>query len=105
MDDSVTEVQVKVLFFAKARELTGRKECYITVPQKLSYTDLLVKVINQFNLESIRDILILAVNEEFVPLNRILIFSEKDEIAVIPPLSGGLSHFKYESVTQQLRNI
>ncbi|KOX71042.1 Molybdopterin synthase sulfur carrier subunit [Melipona quadrifasciata] len=105
MDDSVTKVQVKVLFFAKARELTGRKECYITVPQKLSYTDLLVKVINQFNLESIRDILILAVNEEFVSLDRVLIFSEKDEIAVIPPLSGGLSHFKYESVTQQLRNI
>ena len=105
MGDSVTEIQVKVLFFAKARELTGRKECYIAVPQKLSYTDLLVKIINQFNLESIRDILILAVNEEFVPLDRILIFSEKDEIAVIPPLSGGLSHFKYEYVIRLLRNI
>lgn len=93
MDDSVVEIQVKILFFAKARELTGEKECFIIVPRKLSYTDLIDKVINSFKLESIRDTLILAVNEEFIPSDAILVLSEKDEIAVIPPLSGGLFCF------------
>lgn len=95
MDNSIIEIQVKVLFFAKAREITGKKEWYIVVPQKLSYTDLVDKVITHFNLENIRDTLILAVNEEFVPLNSTLILSQKDEIAVIPPLSGGLIFICY----------
>ncbi|XP_076757018.1 molybdopterin synthase sulfur carrier subunit-like isoform X2 [Xylocopa sonorina] len=89
MDESAVETQVKVLFFAKARELTGKKECYITVSRKLSYADLLNKIISQFKLESIRDSLILAVNEEFVSSDATLTLSEKDEIAIIPPLSGG----------------
>lgn len=89
MDDSAVETQVKILFFAKAREIIGRKECYITVPRSVSYTNLTDKIIGQFKLESIRDTLILAVNEEFIPSDRILTLSEKDEIAVIPPLSGG----------------
>lgn len=91
MDNSIIEIQVKVLFFAKAREITGKKEWYIVVPQKLSYTDLIDKVITHFKLETIRDTLVLAVNEEFVPLDSTLVLSQKDEIAVIPPLSGGLS--------------
>ncbi|KOC61974.1 Molybdopterin synthase sulfur carrier subunit [Habropoda laboriosa] len=90
MDDSTVETQVKILFFAKARELTGKKECYITVPKKLSYNNLRDRVISQYKLEDIRDTLILAVNEEFVSSNATLVLSEKDEIAVIPPLSGGL---------------
>ena len=89
MGDSAGEVQVKILFFAKARELTGKQKCYITIPQRLSYVDLVDKVISQFKLESIRDTAILAVNEEFVSSDTTLVFSEKDEIAVIPPLSGG----------------
>lgn len=93
MGDSAAEAQVKILFFAKARELTGKKECRITVPRRLSYVDLIDKVIGQFELERIRDTLILAVNEEFVPSDATLSLSEKDEIAVIPPLSGGSSNF------------
>lgn len=93
MDDSTAETQVKILFFAKAREITGKKECRITVPRRLSYFDLVDKVIDRFELESIRDTLILAVNEEFVPVDAALELSEKDEIAVIPPLSGGLFYF------------
>ncbi|XP_026670850.1 molybdopterin synthase sulfur carrier subunit isoform X2 [Ceratina calcarata] len=89
MDDGVVETKVKILFFAKAREITGRKEAYITVPQKLSYTDLKNKVIGQFDLQVIRDTLILAVNEAFVSSDAIVEFTENDEIAVIPPLSGG----------------
>ncbi|EFN64526.1 hypothetical protein EAG_04071 [Camponotus floridanus] len=63
MDNNTDEkIQITVLFFAKARELTGK---------------------------TIRNQLILAVNEEFVIPNSILALSEKDKIAIIPPLSGG----------------
>jgi molybdopterin synthase catalytic subunit len=90
MDETVKQIEVKVLFFAKARELTGTKECKIYIPRELSSTNLLDKIIHTFKLESIRSQIILALNEEFVVPNSTLILSEKDEIAVIPPLSGGL---------------
>ncbi|KAH0953125.1 hypothetical protein HN011_004696 [Eciton burchellii] len=89
MDETVKQIEVKVLFFAKARELTGTKECKIYIPRELSSTNLLDKIIHTFKLESIRSQIILALNEEFVVPNSTLILSEKDEIAVIPPLSGG----------------
>lgn len=94
MDEIITFVQTTVLFFAKARELAGTKESKIHIPTKLTTTDLLEKIICDFNLESIRNQIILAVNEEFVASDTILELSEKDRIAVIPPLSGGLFNNK-----------
>lgn len=92
MDNTETQIETTVLFFAKARELTGCKECKLCVPKTLSSTQLFDKIIRTFGqLESIRNQIILAVNEEFVIPNSILVLSEKDKIAIIPPLSGGLS--------------
>ncbi|KYM85081.1 Molybdopterin synthase catalytic subunit [Atta colombica] len=85
-----TEIQATILFFAKARELVGSKECKLSIQKKLSSADLFDKIVHAFDLESIRNQIILAVNDEFVVPNSILILSENDKIAVIPPLSGGL---------------
>ncbi|KYN42897.1 Molybdopterin synthase catalytic subunit [Trachymyrmex septentrionalis] len=85
-----TEIQATILFFAKARELVGCKECKLSIQKKLSSADLFDKIVHAFELESIRNQIILAVNDEFVVPNSILILSENDKIAVIPPLSGGL---------------
>lgn len=82
-------MEVKILFFAKARELVGFKECKIVLPNKLSYTELLDTVVTLFHLEDIRETLILAVDEEFALQDSIIELSQKNEIAVIPPLSGG----------------
>jgi molybdopterin converting factor subunit 1 len=82
--------RIKILFFAKARELSGLKESELTVPVVISFTELKAQVIKVFNLETIRDIVLLTVNEEFVEPNASLYLTEKDEIAVIPPLSGGI---------------
>lgn len=94
--DCNTDVQVQttILFFAKAREITGCKEREFYVTRKLSSADLFDKIICTFELESIRDQIILAVNEELIVPDSILVLSEKDKIAVIPPLSGGLSNNK-----------
>lgn len=81
---------VKVLFFAKARELAGLKESQLEIPASVSSTELKARVIQGFNLESIQDIVILALNEEFIEPNVVLNLRERDEIAVIPPLSGGI---------------
>lgn len=94
MDEIIPHIQATILFFAKARELSGTKECKIRIPRRLSSTDLLEKIISDFKLESIRNQIILAVNEEYVVADTILELSEKDKIAVIPPLSGGLSNNK-----------
>ncbi|KYN28718.1 Molybdopterin synthase catalytic subunit [Trachymyrmex cornetzi] len=85
-----TEIQATILFFAKARELVGCKECKLSIQKTLSSADLFDKIVHAFELESIRNQIILAVNDEFVVPNSILILSENDKIAVIPPLSGGL---------------
>lgn len=94
MDESEV-VSVKILFFAKARELSSVKESKLTIPKEITYDNLRDKIVSEFNLGSIRENLILALNEDFVAENVKLNLSEKDEIAVIPPLSGGSYSFLY----------
>lgn len=89
MDDSTYPIHVTVLFFAKARELVGIKEIKITVPNKILAADLLELIVTTYGLESIKDTVILAVNEGYVASDVKLQLSENDVIAIIPPLSGG----------------
>ena len=100
-------VRVKVLFFAKARELAGLRESELVLPADVTSSELKARVLADFNLESIKDVVNLAVNEEFVEPDIKLSLTEKDEIAVIPPLSGGtlllllLNSIKYKSFYTQ----
>lgn len=91
MSTSGDTVLVKILFFAKARELSGCKETNIHLPVVLSAADLKDRLVEDYNLQSIKEVVILAVNEEFVELESEVKLREKDEIAIIPPLSGGES--------------
>ena len=88
MDESA-HVTVKILFFAKARELSGIKECNLMIAQEIKSNILRERIVSEFHLESIQDNLILALNEDFVTEDVELKLLEEDEIAVIPPLSGG----------------
>ncbi|XP_049878248.1 molybdopterin synthase sulfur carrier subunit-like [Pectinophora gossypiella] len=82
-------VTVKILFFARSKDLAGTREGTITLPKKLSYQQLLNIVIEKYNLGSIRNNILLAKNEEVCEETRDIEISETDNIAVIPPLSGG----------------
>lgn len=86
-------VEVKLLFFAKSRELAGNiSSTRIQVPASITCADLLTLICDTFNLGLIRDNIILAVNEQYCyDPNQVLNFTTagNDEIAVIPPLSGG----------------
>jgi molybdopterin converting factor subunit 1 len=82
-------VEIQVLFFAKARELCGEKESQLLVPSTVSYNNLLDQIVKKFSLESIRNNLILAINEEYATAGSVVQLKEGDKVAVIPPLSGG----------------
>lgn len=89
MDGTLRYSRVKILFFAKARELTDLNETLVVLPASISYPSLLDTIVRQFGLDSIRDTVILSVNEQYVASDVPLTLADGDEIAVIPPLSGG----------------
>jgi molybdopterin synthase catalytic subunit len=87
----VSVVEIQVLFFAKAKELSGKKESQLLIPSTTSYDNLLDEIVKKFSLEPIRDHLILAINEEYATSGSEVQLKEGDQVAVIPPLSGGNS--------------
>lgn len=82
-------VEVTVLFFAKAKELAKKQKAVVTVPSNILCYQLLEKIVENFTLHEIKNNLILAINEEFCNISDKLVLKQGDEVAVIPPLSGG----------------
>ncbi|XP_039757743.1 molybdopterin synthase sulfur carrier subunit-like [Pararge aegeria] len=82
-------VPVKLIFFAQSRELAGVRQTTINLPTKIAYQQLLNLIANRYNLESIKNNILLAKNEEVISDNCDIELRESDNIAVIPPLSGG----------------
>lgn len=82
-------VQITVLFFAKAKEITGKPKAPLTVPNLIRCDHLLNAIVEEFSLEPIKDNVIIAHREEFCELTSEVHLNEGDEVAVVPPLSGG----------------
>ncbi|XP_063387466.1 molybdopterin synthase sulfur carrier subunit [Cydia fagiglandana] len=82
-------VNVKLLFFAQSKELAGTKETSILLPKKISYQQLLNIITENYNLQAIKNNILLAKNEEVCDESVDIEINERDHIAVIPPLSGG----------------
>lgn len=82
-------VTVKLLFFAQSKELAGVRETFINLPRKISYCQLRDFIIDKYNLGVIKQNILLAKNEEVCDEAVDIEIQEKDNIAVIPPLSGG----------------
>ncbi|XP_069780435.1 molybdopterin synthase sulfur carrier subunit [Narcine bancroftii] len=83
--------KVTVLYFAKSAELSGIHSQVLSVPQQLTSLQLWQEIVKRHpRLGTIRDHVILAVRQEYIVLGDQLLFLEPgDEIAVIPPISGG----------------
>lgn len=86
-----TMVTIKLLFFAKARELVNKAEENLNICACKSGSDMIQLILNTYpDLSVIGKSFILAHNEEYITDSEELIhFKDGDEIAVIPPLSGG----------------
>lgn len=86
--DNSTAIKIKVLFFAKARDLTGMPEFFLEVPSGTTAQDCLTKLFNEFpSLEELKGCMALALNEEYAPEHAVV--NDRDELALIPPISGG----------------
>ena len=84
-------MKVKVLLFAKAREIVGRPEIEVELEgETTTHAALLSKIGSEAfpALEPILSVCILAINQEYSTDSNNLIRSS-DEVALIPPISGG----------------
>lgn len=84
-------VCVKLLFFAKSRELAGISECDVNLPKTILYPDLIEYLSKTYNLRSLNSTFLIALNSEYCDESSTspLDLSAGDELAVIPPISGG----------------
>ncbi|PKU68250.1 molybdopterin synthase sulfur carrier subunit isoform X1 [Dendrobium catenatum] len=86
--NSEPSVKIEVLFFAKAREITGLPDISLQVPPSSSAGDCLKILLTKFpRLEEICNSIVFALNEEYAPDS--IILKNGDELAIIPPISGG----------------
>lgn len=88
MGEIVTAIRVKVLFFGRLKDITGRAEDSLEIPQAASIEELFARcTAGQPELARYRSSLVASRNQEFAAWNTRL--SAGDEVAFLPPVSGG----------------
>uniref|UniRef100_A0A6I8PI06 Molybdopterin synthase sulfur carrier subunit n=2 Tax=Ornithorhynchus anatinus TaxID=9258 RepID=A0A6I8PI06_ORNAN len=90
-EDKMVLSPVTVLYFAKSAELAGVRSETISVPQEIKSLQLWEEIESRHpRLADVRDQVIFAVRQEYVQLgDQVLLLQPGDEIAIIPPISGG----------------
>jgi molybdopterin converting factor subunit 1 len=86
----MTIVRVKVLFFGMLKDIVGRAEDHIEVADGARLESVFTRYARQFpRLTDLESSIVLALNQEF--RDRSAAIREGDEIAFLPPVSGGSS--------------
>jgi len=83
-------MRVVCLFFAKSREIAGVSDKEYNIPEGTTSTQLIDIVLA--DIPALRDTLqvsLLAVNLEYLERGQSITLHQNDEIAIIPPISGG----------------
>lgn len=81
-------MQVEVLFFALAREKAGRSTAAFALDDAATVAELWRAIVHEHpGLEPLGSSVSFAVNQEYADRRRVL--RDGDEVAVIPPVSGG----------------
>ncbi|XP_043241725.1 molybdopterin synthase sulfur carrier subunit-like isoform X2 [Amphibalanus amphitrite] len=81
---------VTLLLFAKARELVGSPQVSVSVPTECSGAELRELLVQTYpQLATLQGTFILAVNQRYLEADESVTIRRGDEVAVIPPISGG----------------
>ena len=80
-------VRVQVKYFASFRDMTGKMEESLEVPEGITVEGLREHVKVLYAKMAGREQVLVAVNGVFVPLETVV--SEGDDVAFFPPVSGG----------------
>jgi molybdopterin converting factor subunit 1 len=79
---------ITVRLFARLRELTGKSELTLVVPENATAQWLWKQMALEYaDLADYERAISCAVNEEYAPLTTVL--KDGDEVAFLPPVSGG----------------
>ena len=78
-------MNVRLVLFAGLRQAAGFKEEIVTLPDAATIGDLLDKRVPQLRRRSFY----VAVNEEYAQRDTVL--HDGDEVALLPPVSGGIA--------------
>lgn len=81
-------MKIKILLFAKLREMVGKDLLEIELPEKATATEAFLAIWKDKD-EALRfkKNLMFAINESYVEAETLL--HEGDELALIPPVAGG----------------
>src|SRR5579871_3798480 len=91
----MTIVRVKVLFFGMLRDIVGRAEEHIELADGAKLDSLFQRYAREFpRLADFESSIVLARNHQFS--ERSAAVEEGDEIAFLPPVSGGTGCFTHE---------
>lgn len=83
-----SHIRVKVLFFGRVRELAGITEEVLEIPEGATLADVFERYAARFpQLAGFRTSLVASRNQEFASWDTRL--SAEDDIAFLPPVSGG----------------
>src|SRR5271170_1280845 len=91
----MTIVRVKVLFFGMLKDIVGRSEDHIEVADGARLECVFTRYARDFpRLTDLESSIVLACNHEFC--DRSATVREGDEIAFLPPVSGGSGRYTHE---------
>ncbi|MBP2672779.1 MAG: molybdopterin converting factor-like protein [candidate division NC10 bacterium] len=86
-------MKIHIKLFASVREIVGQKELILEVPDGMTASALPQQLATQYpRLRTLVSFLKVAVNQEYADGARVL--AEGDEVALLPPVSGGVELFE-----------
>lgn len=80
-------MNIKVLLFGVTRDIVGSSTLEMVLPEDQSVGALMLSIRTQYPAFNDLNSLLVAVNSEYADESQIL--NQNDEIALIPPVSGG----------------